>query len=70
MDEIKIYKNAEREVKRIVSFDMVKVLSLDNMLYAIIGEMFIGAGKDKIPVKERREYILKEVNKVIDVWEG
>lgn len=62
------YKKIDKEVRRKISSDMIKVMGLENLLYGIVHAMVCDCIDKDIPGNERRKAILDRVNVELNKW--
>lgn len=59
---------SELDSKRTVAEDMVNIIGLDNMLYALIHALVGECTNNGIDNKNQKQYILEKVNLEINRW--
>ncbi|MGL5765714.1 MAG: hypothetical protein ACRCX8_08740 [Sarcina sp.] len=65
----KKYIKINEDVRKTISSDMVKVLGLENLLYAVIHALVCECiDNNDIKYENRREIITERINKVLDKW--
>lgn len=65
---IEDYKRVDKEVRQRISSDMIKVIGLDNLLYAIIHALICKCIDNNIPREERRQYVMDIIDAEINKW--